>query len=108
MLTSGKRWLKLAVMKNQERSEISFHEIQVFRLLKSAPEKWFTHKQISETSKMNERTVRSHTLRFVRLGLVDQAEVFPAHRYRWSEKAQRRNGSYLLRLNQADSIFGQQ
>lgn len=95
-------------MKNQERSEISFHEILVFRLLKSEPEKWFTHKQISETSKMNERTVRSHTLRFVRLGLVDQAEVFPAHRYRWSEKAQRRNGSYLLRLNQADAIFGQQ
>jgi hypothetical protein len=29
--------------------------------------------------------------RRTRLGLVDLAEVFPAHRYRWSEKAAKRN-----------------
>lgn len=108
MLTYGKCWLRLAVMKTQERRTISLHEIKVFRIFKTEPERWFTHKQIAETSKVNERTVRSHTLRFVGLGLLDQAEVFPGHRYRWSARAAKRNDSYLLRLNQADVIFNQQ
>lgn len=108
MLTSGKSWFKLAVMKTQERRTISFHEIRVFRVLKAGIEKWFTHKQIAEASKMNERTVRSHTLRLVQLGIADQAEVYPGRRYRLSEKAEKRNGSYFLRLNEADEIFSQQ
>ena len=54
---------------------------------------------------MNLRTVRLHTMRFVKLGMLDQAEVFPAYRYRWSKKSDRRNMAYSQRLEQAASVF---
>lgn len=90
----------------QERSEISEHEVKIYMLLKAQPEKWFTHKEIATGTGVAERTVRMHTVRFVKLGLLDLAELFPAHRYRFSEKGHRRNKSYTLRLESAAEIFG--
>lgn len=58
------------------------------------------------TSGIAARTVRAHLVRLVNLGLVDQAEVFPAHRYRLSDKAEKRNKAYLLRLLGAFDVFG--
>lgn len=89
-----------------ERSEISEHEVKIFVLLKEQPEKWFTHNEIATETKMSERTVRAHTARFVKLGLLDLAELFPRHRYRYSAKGIRRNKAYSLRLENAASIFG--
>lgn len=88
-----------------ERNEISQHEVRIFSLLSSQPDKWFTNSQIAELISMPTRTVRFHTLRFVKLGILDQAEVFPAHRYRWAEKADKRNVSYVQRLKQAEKVF---
>lgn len=45
-------------------------------------------------------------MKLVDLGLLDQAEVFPAHRYRLSSKADKRNKSYLQRLERAAEVFG--
>ncbi len=92
-----------------ERSKISFHEIKVYRVLSSAsPDRWLTSADIATKAELAPRTARSHTLRFVKLGLLDQAEVFPAHRYRWSKKANRRNVAYLQRLEFADEVFKQE
>ena len=88
-----------------ERSEISLHEVKLFRALKAKPDKWFTNEELSAECKFSGRTVRAHTSRFVKLGILDQAEVFPAHRYRFSQKANRRNVAYLQRLEQADEVF---
>lgn len=52
------------------------------------------------------RTVRAMTSKFVRLGLLDQAEVFPAHKFRLSEKAGKRNHGYLDRLKHVAEVFG--
>lgn len=90
-----------------ERSEISLHEVKVFRCLRDSDSKWFTNSEIAAECKISERTVRSHTLRFVKLGILDQAEVFPAHRYKYSQKANRRNVAYLQRLERADEVFNQ-
>jgi hypothetical protein len=38
--------------------------------------------------------------------IVDQAEVFPAHRYRLSKKARKRNINYIQRLERAAEVFG--
>ncbi len=88
------------------KSEISLHEIKIAKVIRTA-NKWISNKEIAAmVGAISERTVRAHTLRLVHLGLLDQAEVFPAHRYRWAEKADKRNSAYLLRLTQAAEVFG--
>ncbi len=90
-----------------ERNEVSLHEVRVYLALKGQPQRWLTNREITALLPgVAPRTVRAHTLKLVQLGLIDQAEVFPAHRYRWSEKAAKRNSSYSLRLEQACSVFG--
>lgn len=91
---------------SMERSEISTHEVKVYLALKSMPEKWLSNAEVSEMAKVSPRTVRSHTLRLVKLGILDQAEVFPAHRYKFSSKGEKRNRSYAIRLDQAAEIMG--
>lgn len=91
-----------------ERNEVSLHEVRVFLALKGKPEEWLTNKEISAASGVNERTTRLHTLRLVRLGMLEQAEVFPAHRYRWSVKGAKRNVAYAQRLQTAAEVFANQ
>jgi hypothetical protein len=47
-------------------------------------------------------------LKLTRMGILECAEVFPAHRYRMAEKAGKRNGGYVTRLEQVCEIFGLQ
>jgi hypothetical protein len=90
-----------------ERNEISTHEVRVYLALKSMPDKWLTNLEISNLSNgVSPRTVRAHTLRLVKLGILDQAEVFPAHRYKFSAKGDKRNRAYTIRLDQAAEIMG--
>lgn len=91
-----------------ERSEISRHEVEVYNVLLNAPDTaWLSNAEIAEQAKaVSPRTVRMHTRRFARLGLLDVAEVFPAHRYRLSSKAEKRNQSYVVRLQAAMDVFG--
>jgi len=93
---------------NMERNEISLHEIKIAQALRLNSGKWLTHKQIQQIAgAVSDRTVRAKTIKFVELGLIDVAEVFPAHRYQWSEHAKRRNTAYLNRLDKALEVFGE-
>lgn len=87
-----------------ERNEISRHEIAFFHAAKSA-DGWRTAKELADTAGIAHRTGRAFALKFVRLGIADQAEVWPAHRYRWSKMADKRNRSYVQRLEQASEVF---
>lgn len=89
-----------------ERNEVSWHEVKVVLALRGKPDQWLTNKEISEVSGVNGRTTRMHTVRLVKLGMLEQAEVFPAHRYRWSTKASKRNVAYSQRLETAAEVFG--
>lgn len=92
-----------------ERSEISVHEVKVYLALKAQPEKWLSNAEVSTAVKdVSPRTIRAHTLRLVNLGILDQAEIFPAHKYRLSAKAAKRNSAYVLRLTQTAEIMGLQ
>jgi len=88
-----------------ERNEISLHEVKVYRVLKGSPEKWFTNAEIAEAGGLKKRTARTHTLRFANLGIIEQAEVFPSHKFKFSAKAGKRNGGFLKRLELADELF---
>ena len=89
-----------------ERSEISLHEVRLYSQLLSHPKKWFTNRELADAVGFSERTVRAHTLRFCGLGIIDHLEVFPAHKYRISDKATKRNQAYVQRLDQAMDAFG--
>ncbi len=85
-----------------ERNEVSLHEVKVYLTLGCG---WVTAKEVAAKATVAERTARAHLLKLVRLGIAEQAEVFPAHRYRMAEKAGKRNGGYVQRLEQAREIF---
>jgi DNA-binding IclR family transcriptional regulator len=89
-----------------ERSEVSRHEVDVYRVLAAAGSSWLTSRQVAEQANVSARTARAHALKLVRLGIVEQAEVFPGHRYRVSEFASVRNRGYLDRLHQAATVLG--
>lgn len=87
-----------------EKAEISVHEVRIFWCLQ-AKNTWQTSKELATLAKVSPRTARHHLLRYVKLNLVDQAEVFPAHRYRLSAAAEKRNPGYLIRLKNAAEVF---
>lgn len=88
-----------------ERNEISLHEAKVYMALAKHQSAWKTSAELSAETGIASRTARSHCLRFSRIGIVDTAEVFPAHRYKLAEKADKRAGGYLQRLKRACDIF---
>jgi hypothetical protein len=90
-----------------EQNEISTHEVEVWRVFRQSPDRWMTNKDAAAlVTGVAPRTVRAKTIKLVTLGLLDQAEVFPAHRYRLSAKAKQRNASYVIRLEKAAEVFG--
>jgi DNA-binding transcriptional ArsR family regulator len=88
-----------------ESNEVSLHRVRVFQFLKTA-RTWKTNEEVSKATGIARRTARSHTKALADLNILDQAEVFPAHRYRLSDHAEKRNKAYILRLRRAAEIFG--
>jgi predicted transcriptional regulator len=93
-------------MKNfKEKSEISIHLAKVFMVIKSASPKWVTNKEIAEKTDVALRTVGAHTQHLVAAGIINQAEVFPQHRYQYSNMGDKRNKGFSDRLDTAIEIF---
>ena len=91
-----------------ERSEISRHEVEIVRVLSGHQGKWLSNAEIGGQLqiKVSPRTIRATTLKLVKIGILDQAEVFPAHRYRLSGFAANRDRGYWDRVNRAAEVFG--
>lgn len=89
-----------------ETNEVSLHQIKVYMAVKDAGENWLTSAEICAKAGVAPRTARAHALKLVNLGIFDQADVFPAHRYRMAETSVNRNKGYLLRIEKAMSVFG--
>ena len=88
-----------------EHSEISAHEVRVFSAIEANPQEWLTNAEIAMLAKVAPRTARLHTNRLVKLGILDFAEVFPAHRFQLSKFAEKRNKAYWQRLKKAEAVF---
>lgn len=89
-----------------ERGEVSRHEVAVYKVLHDAKDAWLTSAELAVRAAVAPRTARAHALKLVRLGVVDQAEIFPGHRYRIAEHAIKRNRGYVDRLHHAASVLG--
>lgn len=90
-----------------ETSEVSIHEVKVFRALQANKDKWLSNEDLADIiDGVAPRTVRSKTSKFVKLQLVEEAAVFPSHRFKWSDRADSRNQGYVLRLESAAGVLG--
>lgn len=89
-----------------ETGEVSLHRLKVYRFLRDAKGWKSNHEIAAGCDGVSHRTVRLHTKALVDLGILDQAEVFPGHRFRVSEQAEKRNKAYVMRLNAAAEVFG--
>lgn len=83
--------------------QISHHEVKIVKAV-SEHGSWIDAESVAKKAGVAPRTARAHLKRLADIGIIEQAEVFPAHRYRWSEKTG--NKSYLLRLKAAGEVFG--
>jgi hypothetical protein len=88
-----------------EQNEISVQECRVYLALKKR-QAWVSNRELAKEAGIADRTARAKTLKFVGLGICDVAEVFPGHRYRFSEKAGVRNNAYVRRLESAIEVLG--
>ena len=88
-----------------ETNEISEHEVRAFAVFRTSG--WMTNKQLAEQARIGQRTARAYTKKWTELGIADIAEVFPGHRYRLSELADKRNAAYMKRLDAAASVFAE-
>lgn len=89
-----------------ERAEISEQQLRVFCFLKDLPERWLTSKEIAEGAGVNPRTTRFFCRYFQDAGVFDMIEVFPGHRYRFSEMAMKCNSNIYKRLLVAVEAMG--
>lgn len=84
---------------------ISPHLCRVYQQLKVVSD-WRTAAQIGTDAQVNTRTARAHLTTLTEAGIAEQAEVFPAYRYRLSVIGKRADSPLSLRLNQAMALFG--
>ena len=87
-----------------EKNEVSLHMLKVYLYAESRKD-WFTAKDCAKTCSLSDRTGRAHCKRLTDLGVFDLAEVFPAHRYKLSDLADKRNKAMVLRLEHARTVF---
>ena len=88
---------------DMENKEVSVHEAKAYNFIKQQTG-WVTHGQIAEGAGIAERTARAYTVKWGRLGVIEQAAVFPGHRYKLADKAA--NNSYVRRLETVCQILG--
>lgn len=91
----------------RERSEVSLHLVKVYKAVKDLDGKWITNKELAAKTGVALRTVSAHTLQLVHAGIVNQAEVFPAHRFQISEVKDKRNKTFFERLEKTLEIFAE-
>jgi hypothetical protein len=93
--------------KERHMGQISIHETKIFSYLNDHQERWLSNRELcSSVSGVAFRTVCATTNRFVKAGLLEEAQVFPGKRFRWSKAASRKSkNDYLLRLQDAAAIF---
>jgi hypothetical protein len=90
-----------------EDGAISLHEVLVYRALCQSRGRWLSDRQLAQQIEgVTGRSIRASCLKLVMYGLVDQPNVFPAHRYRLSAEASRRDHPHVRRLEQAATAFG--
>jgi hypothetical protein len=63
---------------------ISEHEVRIYRLCSSQPERWFANADLAREACVAARTARKYTRRFTDMKLLREKRVFPRYLYQWT------------------------
>lgn len=86
---------------------ISTHEVLIYTTFLDNPECWFTNTEIAvKLESVAGRTVRLHTRKLLEMGLLEQIDLAPAPRFRWSEEGVARNADYMGKMEYARDVLG--
>lgn len=85
---------------------ISEHESRIFTLFKRHPKAWFSNADIAEKLKFSDRTVRKHTLHFLKLTIIQKMEVYPGFRFKWNPERGEINQASVDLLSKAVTALG--
>ena len=88
-----------------ETAEISEHQVAVFEHLKDGA--WKTSAEVALATRIAGRTARHHLTKLVALGVLEEARIFPGHRYRLNGRPSARAAEFVKRLKDAGEIFGE-
>ena len=88
-----------------ESAAVTAHLVRVWQALQATKGKWQTSAEVAKSASVAPRTARAHLRRLVRLGLADEAEAFPAPRFKASGQAAKHNKAMLQKLKAAEEIF---
>jgi DNA-binding IclR family transcriptional regulator len=84
-------------------TQISAHQIRIFDFVSTA-DCWVTSGEIAERAAVSQRTARALARKLVRLGVFQQAAVFPGHRYRLAVQPARDHLERIKAARQALNI----
>jgi hypothetical protein len=95
----------VAMSATAKPSTFSRQEVHVFITLQSKQDQWLTNDDIAKESGVKVRTARQYTFRYVKRGLLERAETFPAYRYRLKGDSAELT-AYQQRIEAAIEAFG--
>lgn len=101
--TLGKRW-QAGYGVPMETTEISRHQVAVFEHMKDGS--WKTANEVALATKVAGRTARHHLAGLTQLGVLEEAYVFPGHRYRLHPAPGARATKFIGRLEHASVVLG--
>jgi hypothetical protein len=107
-MTLDRRWASCGMMRqisDSRKNTVSLHEVKVWLALRGKPGQWLTNDEIAKEAGVKARTARQYTFRFVKQGLLENAETFPAYRFRLLASVTELN-PYRQRIEAVTEAFG--
>lgn len=87
-----------------ESKQITRHQVDVWIAVKNSGPHGLSSNEIAARKALPGRTVRSHALRLVQLGIFDEVKTYPL-RYRMASDPCQRASEYLARLEEAAEVY---
>jgi hypothetical protein len=88
-------------------NETSLYDVLIYHALCENRGRWLSERELAQRiGNVTPRIIRTHILKFVTIGLVEQPCFFPADRYRLSVKAGPHGEAYVRRIERAASVSG--
>jgi hypothetical protein len=84
---------------------ISPHEVRLLLVFRQRAGDWLTNNAVAKAAEISPRTARAHTDRLVRLGVLEEQQVYPGPVFRLAGEPGEEAQGYLQRAEKAREIF---
>jgi DNA-binding IclR family transcriptional regulator len=84
---------------------ISPHEVRLLLVFRQRADEWLTNNVLAQEARVSPRTARAHTDRLVRLGVLEEQQLYPGPVFRLADQPGEEAREYLDRVEKAREIF---